>query len=547
MTTTTGRRLALTAMIFAVAMTFIDQTIVSVAAPRIQAELGLTSSGLQWAINAYLLAMAALFAFGGRLADTLGHRRMVTVGVALFAGASALCGLTPTGGLAEGWLITFRALQGAGSALMYPAALAIVAGAYRAEQRGKALAVFFGVAGGLTAVGPALGGYLTAWTWRSIFWINIPIALVALVLVACCQAGRRPAPTAAGSARTGPDHHRRRAERPRSAAEQSLGLGQSADERVHRCRPRAPGGLRPGRAARRVPSHGRGDPPQPLLPGGQRILFAATMVFVPIFFFASEYGQIALGQSATKASLHAAGLLRRLRRRSPARRPDARPDRGTAAGRPRLRARCGRPAPLGNPRDHPVRRPPVDVHRAGRRRHGTAARPGQHRRAQPRTVHRLRPGDRHHPDGAQLRCQPRSRCARQRPGRPAPGPRFRLADCAGTAGTPGAHAGRTHRPAQQRRFHDEHPAVRSGRLRAGDEHRADDHVVGHGRGRRGRPGRSPARCPDHRTSGRPTANASSAPWPTSAPDCCRPHQPRARHSARCGRSRPRVVSLPWPG
>ena len=135
MTITSGRRLALTAMLFAVTMTFIDQTIVSVAAAKIQAELGLTSGGLQWAINAYLLAMAALFAFGGRLADTMGHRRMVTVGVALFAGASALCGLTPTGPLAEGWLITFRALQGAGSALMYPAALAIVAGAYRAEQR----------------------------------------------------------------------------------------------------------------------------------------------------------------------------------------------------------------------------------------------------------------------------------------------------------------------------------------------------------------------------------------------------------------------------
>src|SRR4051794_15285904 len=187
MTITTGRRLALTAMIFAVSMTFVDQTIVSVAAPRIQVELGLTSGGLQWAINAYLLAMAALFAFGGRLADTLGHRRMVTLGIAVFAGASAMCGLTPSGALAEGWLIAFRALQGAGSALMYPAALAIVAGSYRAEQRGKALAIFFGAAGGLTAVGPALGGYLIAWTWRSIFWINVPIALMALVLVAVAK------------------------------------------------------------------------------------------------------------------------------------------------------------------------------------------------------------------------------------------------------------------------------------------------------------------------------------------------------------------------
>ncbi len=88
----------LLAMIFAVAMTFIDQTIVSIAAPTIQHNLGLSSSGMQWAINAYLLAMAALFAFGGRLADTAGHRKMVVLGVIIFAGASALCGLTPRGG-----------------------------------------------------------------------------------------------------------------------------------------------------------------------------------------------------------------------------------------------------------------------------------------------------------------------------------------------------------------------------------------------------------------------------------------------------------------
>ena len=190
------RGLALTAMIFAVAMTFIDQTIVSVAAPRIQAELGLSSTGLQWAVNSYLLAMAALFAFGGRLADTVGHRRMVTVGIAVFAVASALCGLTPTGRLAEGWLVGFRALQGAGGALMYPAALAIVVNSYPVKQRGKALALFFGIAGGLTAVGPALGGYLVAFTWRSIFWINIPVALVALVLVARSKPAdvRRPSP-----------------------------------------------------------------------------------------------------------------------------------------------------------------------------------------------------------------------------------------------------------------------------------------------------------------------------------------------------------------
>ncbi len=79
-----------------------------------------TSTGVQWAINAYLLSLAALFAFGGRLADTIGHRRMVTLGVVVFAAASAMCGLTPKGSLAEAWIVVFRVLQGAGGAIMYP-------------------------------------------------------------------------------------------------------------------------------------------------------------------------------------------------------------------------------------------------------------------------------------------------------------------------------------------------------------------------------------------------------------------------------------------
>src|SRR5246127_4504635 len=109
-----SRNLILAAMIFAVAMTFIDQTIVSIAVPEIQKELGLSSTGIQWAVNAYLLSLAALFAFGGPLAATGGHRKMVTIGVIVFAGASALCGLTPKGSFAEAWLIIFRVIQGAG-------------------------------------------------------------------------------------------------------------------------------------------------------------------------------------------------------------------------------------------------------------------------------------------------------------------------------------------------------------------------------------------------------------------------------------------------
>jgi EmrB/QacA subfamily drug resistance transporter len=179
-----SKSLVLAAMIFAVAMTFIDQTIVSIAVPQIQTKLGLSATGVQWAVNAYLLALASLFAFGGRLADTLGHRRMVTWGVVVFAGASAMCGATPKGSLAEAWLIAFRALQGLGGAIMFPAALAIVVQTYDVRERGKALATFFGIAGALTAVGPIMGGFLTAWTWRAIFWVNLPIAAIAVLLIA---------------------------------------------------------------------------------------------------------------------------------------------------------------------------------------------------------------------------------------------------------------------------------------------------------------------------------------------------------------------------
>jgi EmrB/QacA subfamily drug resistance transporter len=178
-----NKNLVLAAMVFAVAMTFIDQTIVAIAIPNIQKELSLTATGSQWVINGYLLSLSALFAFGGRLGDVLGRRRMVVYGVIGFAVASACCGLTPKGSIAEAWIIFFRVAQGAAAALMFPAAVAIVVASYPLRERGRAMAIFFGISGGLTAIGPIAGGYLTQWTWRSIFWINIPVALIALVLI----------------------------------------------------------------------------------------------------------------------------------------------------------------------------------------------------------------------------------------------------------------------------------------------------------------------------------------------------------------------------
>lgn len=180
--TTPNSKLILTAMIFAVSMTFIDQTIVAIAIPTIQDDLDLTATGVQWIVNGYLLSLSALFAFGGRLADLFGHRRMVLTGVVLFAVSSALCGATPRGGASEAWIVTFRVIQGAGAAIVFPAALAIVLHAFPIGERGKAMAIFFAIAGGLTAIGPLAGGYLSEWTWRAIFWVNVPIAVLAVVL-----------------------------------------------------------------------------------------------------------------------------------------------------------------------------------------------------------------------------------------------------------------------------------------------------------------------------------------------------------------------------
>jgi EmrB/QacA subfamily drug resistance transporter len=190
----TNKNLVLAAMVFAVAMTFIDQTIVAIAIPKIQTELSLSATGTQWVINGYLLALSALFAFGGKLGDVLGRKRMVLVGVTGFAIASAACGLTPKGAIAEPWIIFFRVVQGATAALLFPAAVAIVVASFPLRERGKAMAIFFGISGGLTAIGPIAGGFLTQWTWRAIFWINIPVAIIAVVLtqISCPEDQPRP-------------------------------------------------------------------------------------------------------------------------------------------------------------------------------------------------------------------------------------------------------------------------------------------------------------------------------------------------------------------
>jgi EmrB/QacA subfamily drug resistance transporter len=163
------------------AMVMIDFTIVSISATTIQNDLGLSSTGVQWLITGYALATAAFIALGGRLGDIIGHKRIVAIGIVTFAGFSLLCGLTPDTSVAEPWLIVCRVFQGIGGALLIPSTTVLVLNAFPPNERGKGLAVFFIVAGLFTALGPIAGSYLTQyWTWRAIFWINVPVALLSL-------------------------------------------------------------------------------------------------------------------------------------------------------------------------------------------------------------------------------------------------------------------------------------------------------------------------------------------------------------------------------
>jgi EmrB/QacA subfamily drug resistance transporter len=301
--TSRSKNLVLMAMIFAVAMTFIDQTIVSIAAPQIQRELGLTSTGMQWAVNSYLLALAAFFAFGGRLADTVGHRKVVVLGVVVFAAASTLCGLTPKGSIAEAWLVGFRALQGAGGALMFPAALAIVIQTFELRQRGRALALFFGIAGGLTAIGPVAGGYLTEWTWRAIFWINVPVAIIALVLIAVSKPVTAYAPARMD--------YRGLALIVSGVALSIFGFQQSAFWGWSN--PAISLLVVAGLTLLVVFYFVERRTESPLMEVRifairafameNVILGIAMMAFIPVFFFASEYAEVSLGEPAKKASL----------------------------------------------------------------------------------------------------------------------------------------------------------------------------------------------------------------------------------------------------
>jgi MFS transporter, DHA2 family, methylenomycin A resistance protein len=159
----------------------LDLTIVNVALPAVGRDLGTSVPGLQWVVDGYNLALASLLLAGGRIGDRSGHRRVYLAGVFAFSLGSALCAVAPTAGA----LVAFRVLQGAGAAIELPATLAILTHTFTGQrERAQAVGIWASAAGSALVVGPVLGGALvTAFGWRSVFLVNLPVAAAIGVLV----------------------------------------------------------------------------------------------------------------------------------------------------------------------------------------------------------------------------------------------------------------------------------------------------------------------------------------------------------------------------
>ncbi len=169
----------LVAMTTCISMTFIDSTVLPVALPTIQKTLNISEAGLQWIVNAYMLALTVFVLAGGRLGDRFGHRKGFCWGLLLFSVGSVLCGFS----YSTWWFIVARIIQGMGGSLLIPASAAIIFAAFPVSQRGKAMGIYVGVGSVFLTIAPFIGGVLTQYlSWRFIFWINIPIALIGLLL-----------------------------------------------------------------------------------------------------------------------------------------------------------------------------------------------------------------------------------------------------------------------------------------------------------------------------------------------------------------------------
>jgi MFS family permease len=170
-------RLTLVATVLGSGIAFLDGTVVNVALPTIGRELDSGITGLQWVVSAYALTLASLILLGGSLGDRYGRRRIYEFGIAGFAVCSFLCAISPTIEV----LVAARALQGIAAALLTPGSLAILQATFRPEDRMRAIGAWSGMVGIATAAGPILGGWLVGWTWRAIFWLNIPLAVVVVL------------------------------------------------------------------------------------------------------------------------------------------------------------------------------------------------------------------------------------------------------------------------------------------------------------------------------------------------------------------------------
>jgi len=179
-TSTRAQRWVLILTSAASLMVALDALVVATALNTIRGDLHASLATLEWTVNAYSLSFAVLLITGAALGDRLGRRRVLVAGLVLFAAASAACALAPS----AGWLIAARTVQGAGSALVMPTAMALLTAAFPPEKRGAALGIFSGLTGLAVVGGPVLGGAITqGLEWRWIFWINIPLAAVVIPLV----------------------------------------------------------------------------------------------------------------------------------------------------------------------------------------------------------------------------------------------------------------------------------------------------------------------------------------------------------------------------